>query len=66
MDEGFIFLAAAEIVSHCIVNKQMAFASSSIICPLPDCDWSIKMPRTIWFVSTSVNIGAAYANNWHM
>ena len=32
--------------------------------PLPDCDWSIKMPSIICFGSTSVDIGAAYVNNW--
>ena len=40
---------AAEIVSHCIVNKQMPSASSYMICPPPDCDWSIKIPSIIWF-----------------
>ena len=56
---------AEETVSHCIVNKQMASASSYIIFPLLDCDWSIKMPSIIWFGSTSVGIVAAYVNNWH-
>ena len=55
---------AAEIVSHCIVNKQMPSDSSYMICPLPDCDWSIKMPSIIWFGLKSVDIGAAYVNNW--
>ena len=54
---------AAEIVSHCIVNKQMQSASSYMICPFPDCDCSIKMPSIIWFCSTSVDIGALYVNN---
>ena len=28
----------AEILSHCIVNKQMAYACSYILCPHPECD----------------------------
>ena len=60
----FVLEGAAEIVSYCIVNKQMPSASSYMICPLPDCDWSIKMPSIIWFGSTSVDFGAAYVNNW--
>ena len=32
----------------------------------PYCNWSIKMPRTIWVGSTSVDIGPAYVNNWKM
>ena len=47
----------AEIVSHCIENKQMASASSYIFCPHPECDWSAKKPSIVWFGSTSVNIG---------
>ena len=61
---GLGLQGAAEIVSHCIVNKQMASDSRYIICPLPDCDWLIKMPSIIWFGSTSVDIGAAYLISW--
>ena len=56
---------SAEIMSHCIVNKQMALASSYIFCPHPECDWSTKNPSIIWFGSTSVNIGRACVNNWY-
>ena len=38
----------AEIVSHCMVNKQMASASSYIFRPNPGCDWSTKKPSIIW------------------
>jgi hypothetical protein len=48
--EANVLQEAAEIVSHCIVNKQMPFASSYMICPLPDCDLSIKMPSIIWLI----------------
>ena len=60
--EHYIGKGAAELVSHCIVNKQMASASSYIISSLLDCDWSIKMPSIIWFGSTSVDMVAAYVN----
>ena len=33
-------------MSHCIINKQMASASSYIICPFPDFNWSIKSLAT--------------------
>ena len=56
---------SADILSHCIRNKLMASASSYITFPLPDCDWSIKIPSIIWVGSTSVDIGAAHVNNWH-
>ena len=33
---GSVLQGAAETVSHCIINKQMASDSSYIICPFPD------------------------------
>ena len=37
---------AAETMSHCIINKQMACDSSYIICPFPDFNWLIKSLAT--------------------
>ena len=33
-------------MSHCIINKRKTFASSYIICPFPDFNWSIKSLAT--------------------
>ena len=57
-----LVLGTEEIVSHCIVNKQMASVSSYMICPLCDCDLSIKLPSIILIGSMSVDMGATYVN----
>ena len=43
---GISVQGAAETVSHCIINKRMASASSYIICPFPDFNYSIKSLAT--------------------
>ena len=54
---------AAETMSHYIINKQMASASSYIICPFPDFNWSIKSLATFG-LARQVLIWVAYENNW--
>ena len=45
-DSRNFFKEAAEIISHCIINKHMTSNSSYIICLFPDFFWSIKSIAT--------------------